>query len=427
MKALAKVLLVVTALIMSHRAVGTNEWNLMEDFRHLSPYENCGGEADRRLTEGFNHSPWPGCYKPYAPSDTSAANTPTPVHANLEEPHPKPSDWEAVDPVHLDLEVPDPDHFSWEDHIDFGDLRWHHFLMEDHFMSPPTIASHVGASPPGASGADSATPNTPFHSFEPAPANLATETLGSSLDELCVNSVAASKKSKIRTESTGQVKPRKKSKIRPESMRQVKLRKKEESELVQQTLPLLDCIRMNEKEVSFHELVFDEKVFQWPLCDARNFVARRKSIDKILKNRAAESPSTLPLLVIDSQDVKEIEKAFNSRPRVSYVVNAPAPSYLATDRISDLLEHSEVWKKVYEKRLGIDFETSLKWITQTANASPVPVTSYTAHNLNKLFVAYIFFVDMIITIRPQPGEVRVDRMKAFRTAVTSFESVTPDV
>ena len=73
-----------------------------------------------------------------------------------------------------------------------------------------------------------------------------------------------------------------------------------------------------------------------------------------------------------------------------------------------------MWQRVYEKR-----------ITQTAKASSVSFPSYTAHNLNALFVAYIFFVDMIITIRPHgPGEVRVDRMEAFREAVASVDSAT---
>jgi hypothetical protein len=46
--------------------------------------------------------------------------------------------------------------------------------------------------------------------------------------------------------------------------------------------------------------------------------------------------------------------------------------------------------------------------------------------VNQMFVAYIFFVDMIVTLLPKPSGVTVDRMQAFRTAVNCFEIVTKE-
>jgi hypothetical protein len=385
MKASASMLLLlVTVLVISRRVGGMDDWHSMEDFDQSSSYDSL------------------------APSDKSTANTLTFGHSNSVVRHPGYSTWEVMDtdPSSSSLRVPDPDIWSLEDldlrHTNIEDLE--HFMMEDHPISLPINPHNVVSSPPEAPGTDSAI----------APSNLAAETLqglpsGRSLDDSNVKSVAASQRKKIRTESS----------------RQAKRRQKEISPLVQQNLPLLDCIGMNENEAGFQELVFHERDFEWSIYDTPAFVERKRCIVNIMSERAKSRPN-LSILTIHSQDMRNIERAFIRNPAPLNCLKAPSPSVLAMKRITDCFIKSTKWMMVYEKRLGINFAISEQWILHASEASSAGLTVRMTGKVNQMFVAYIFFVDMIITLLPKPSGVTVDRMQAFRTAVNCFEIVTKE-
>ncbi|PLW40006.1 hypothetical protein PCANC_11550 [Puccinia coronata f. sp. avenae] len=249
--------------------------------------------------------------------------------------------------------------------------------------------------------------NSPVRSFQNSPANVAHETLeglpSGSSREAQVD--AASENVQVAAKSPGQVKNR----------------KRKMPTIFPPNMSLLDCIQMNEKEALVHQLVFDKKVFKWPSHDAPNSSHRAKTIEDSIDKRIAEGHSDLPVLVIKSANTHNILEVFSANPTARDVETQVA----ADAGLRSFFDFVEIWIAVYEKRLGIDFEASLGWIRNTLRMSPAMITNIKLiKKMNHHFVAYIFFIDTIITILSQPTGVAVDRMQAFRTAVNCFEQFT---
>jgi hypothetical protein len=214
-------------------------------------------------------------------------------------------------------------------------------------------------------------------------------------------------------------------------------------------LPLLGEIGMNAEEGGFYRLVFTRDLFHFPKSDDSRLPSRIYMIEGIIKKRAAESPSNPPGLVIKSDEMKTFmepfKRAFSQTPggkkapkrsdlkrtfsQTCSDKKLPKTSDLAVEALVLFSESSGLWMDVYQRRLGINFKASRDWIKKAfINASiETSPLSRVENIMDQHFVAYIFLVDVIITILPQPTKDVVNRIQVFREAVSCFQSYTEKI
>ncbi|POW18729.1 hypothetical protein PSHT_05556 [Puccinia striiformis] len=195
-----------------------------------------------------------------------------------------------------------------------------------------------------------------------------------------------------------------------------------------------DEITMHEYEGGDLRLIFDENVFQEiPEQDPRFLGV--PDIMKSLIKREAKNDLNDQLLLIRSAKTKVFIEAFNKQWKPSSNVGRDSlessnarPSVLAADRMSVLHSNLKMWMGVYQKRLGIDFLVLLRRMRQifAENSHPSKLSGDPAYKIIELSIYYLFFVDMIITILPQPTRKVLNRIETFKTALTCFEMFTKE-
>ncbi|PLW41146.1 hypothetical protein PCANC_12390 [Puccinia coronata f. sp. avenae] len=354
-------LLLIVAGVFITRFGAGMDWESCEDGGHFC-FDNWSGEEHQKLLQGIPHF-IPPSSPSYHPQPTS------PGHSSLEEvPNPGLSDRERV--------PADPGPPSCP-HIDH-----------------PVLIS-----------------NTPVHSFQPHPANSVADEDAAFKDSPSGSSLpdhldAASSETRS-----------------PE--RHLEDRQRKIPKIGKPKQSLLDCIQMHEREEDIYRLVFDKDVFTWPSCDAKTFLERRGLIEGMIEKRAAEGHSDPPVLVIKGPDSALFADYFVANPASTDNPKAPRPAGAASAALIPFFRYTKHWMAVYERRLGIDFEASKVWITNTFRKPPA--NADLVFKMNQNFVAYIFFIDTIISILSHAGGVEIDRMQAFRSAVHCFDTVTRDM
>ncbi|PLW30075.1 hypothetical protein PCASD_17411 [Puccinia coronata f. sp. avenae] len=105
---------------------------------------------------------------------------------------------------------------------------------------------------------------------------------------------------------------------RPESKRmkitfkywQIPVHKNKISQTIKQNVSLVDYINMNEEEVNFHQLIFDQDVFQFPSSEHPDFLSRKAIIEDTITNCAGKSDSATAILLINSGLETKFVEAF---------------------------------------------------------------------------------------------------------------------
>ncbi|PLW10804.1 hypothetical protein PCANC_23730 [Puccinia coronata f. sp. avenae] len=193
-------------------------------------------------------------------------------------------------------------------------------------------------------------------------------------------------------------------------------------------VPLLDRIRLRKKEKNVHQLVFHKNVFKIPdsLDELHN--EKKKLFEQIFDQRQRESHSgSNPCgFLLKGDEVRPFSQNFkrvttNPPERAEKI---PKPSALLPKELNKFFSSLKIWMNVYHKRLGIDFTAVQKWTTETLLKEPIMPPPETANMIKDFFISYLFFVDTIITILPETSGHVVNRIEAFRTAVTCFEKHT---
>ncbi|OAV99418.1 hypothetical protein PTTG_25373 [Puccinia triticina 1-1 BBBD Race 1] len=105
------------------------------------------------------------------------------------------------------------------------------------------------------------------------------------------------------------------------------------------------------------------------------------------------------------------------------------PSIMASLELKVLNTHMDSWRQVYENRLGIDFTQLEQRIKKILADSPSPRLAALGERskVMKFLTRYLVFVDMIITILPQPTATILKRPETFRTALNCFENNTEEL
>jgi hypothetical protein len=379
MKFLARLLLIWTELAVISRGL---EWDSAED---LDFYHKQIAEESQYLQELINPFRSTSSYNlPYAASQTSSTNEPTPGPSSFGAPH--------------------------------------HFMMEDHAMSSPTHYYHniySSSTEPLVPSPLHSHPSTPGKQFERAPVSTDgkfVESLptGAFLPEysMITKERAASKELKIANRFPGPV---------TSSQNAI-------SHIHHNDVSLSDWIGLKEEETDFHRLVFDSNVFHFPNSKDERFLSRKNMITNTIEKRPVESG-----LVINRNEIDAFMNPFRNtvKPHPEGNIDepeGPRSAQLASHKMSVFSDFVEQWKAVYETRLGIDFFKLQKWIESTLqiDGSIVPTEATVTGNMEKHFIAYLFLVDMIITVlhESEPPGLEVNRMDVFRRAVNCFETHT---
>ncbi|PLW10811.1 hypothetical protein PCANC_23729 [Puccinia coronata f. sp. avenae] len=197
-------------------------------------------------------------------------------------------------------------------------------------------------------------------------------------------------------------------------------------------VPLLDRIHLS-KENNVHQLVFHTDVFKIPdFVDADSVdelhIKRKELFEKYVDRRQRESRSgsNLAGFLLKRYEVLEFSQSLSgetAKPakRTKKILR---PSFLLPKEINKLFSSSKIWMNVYHRRLEIDFEALQKWTQETLLMSPIRFPPGTTDLMMKFFISYLFFVDTVITVLPETRQAVVNRIEAFRTAVTCFEQHT---
>jgi hypothetical protein len=131
--------------------------------------------------------------------------------------------------------------------------------------------------------------------------------------------------------------------------------------------------------------------------------------------------------MIKRNELASLAKHLNRLHKQGGPVENFRPSALAGEALlHKFLPFSQTWIGVYHSRLGIDFEEFKKWTTEIFTKVPIISTPQAVGMMRDHFLSYIFLVDTIITIIPQPEDHFVQRIQAFRMAVTCFERYTEE-
>ncbi|PLW10060.1 hypothetical protein PCANC_22846 [Puccinia coronata f. sp. avenae] len=192
-------------------------------------------------------------------------------------------------------------------------------------------------------------------------------------------------------------------------------------------------IRMAEKESPVHQLVFNMDAFEAPADDSetrRNALSRFKVIQNtIQKFGDAHSHPTgqnQATLMVPIEYMKKFFKYFHSNKKHPFAPRTP--SDVAVKEMNKFLlpESAKVWRTVYGNRLGIDFIAANEWFTQELRKHYPrdEINLKVVDKLDKFLLAYIFFVDMILTTVRKPPHLIVNRSQSFRAAMASFEQLT---
>ncbi|KAH9463503.1 hypothetical protein MJO28_008330 [Puccinia striiformis f. sp. tritici] len=195
-----------------------------------------------------------------------------------------------------------------------------------------------------------------------------------------------------------------------------------------------DEIQLHDHEGDDLRLIFDENVFQEIPGQDPRFLGVPEIMKSLIK-REAKNDLDDHVLLIKSATTKGFIDDFNLRWKPSSNVGRDSlessyarPSALVAHRISVLHSNLKMWMGVYQKRLGIDFLVLLQRIRQifAENSHPLKFSGDPPYKIIELSIYYLFFVDMIITILPQPTGRELNRINTFKTALTCFEMCTKE-
>ncbi|PLW18193.1 hypothetical protein PCASD_16949 [Puccinia coronata f. sp. avenae] len=371
MKLMYKLLLLVAELAVSCRGM---EWDSVED---LDFWEKWKGVENQYFRERIPQSTSPSPHHPYVASHTSATNEPTSGPSTL-----------GVS---------------------------HHFMMEDHAMSQPPTSHSIYSSPiePNFPWPIHSHSNTPFNYFEHTPASLDSE--GTFFEGLPTDTFPKRPMMNEYAASEGL-------KIADQFPEQVTSSQDAISHIDHSDVPLSKRIGMKEEEVKLHQLVFDMNAFKFLESKDEKLASKEKMIINTINNHPAE-----PGLVITKEEMDRFMQPFRStHPKNENQTQVARVSHLASRALTEFLQFTGAWEAVYRTRLGINFIALRKWIADTFTPGSVRTTNFDIiAKMNQHFVAYIFFVDMIITIlRVCPEEGEVNRIEVFRRAADCFERYT---
>jgi hypothetical protein len=216
-------------------------------------------------------------------------------------------------------------------------------------------------------------------------------------------------------------------------LQQVKRSDNDMSQSAQKNELLLGPIGMKEVETEVHQLVFNKNVFKFPNFEDGNYLRRKEIIEKTIEKRVNKSNSHLTAkLLITGEEIEHFFKAFKSlRMQLHNGHKALSSTDVAIEALSGFYKSAPGWKKVYHNRLGINFKASQKWFQEAVDHAPTEINTksdqFYAERINDCLLAYIHFVDVIITVFPKPTGEAIDRIKVFRTAVTCFGSYTENI
>ncbi|KNZ62034.1 hypothetical protein VP01_1321g6 [Puccinia sorghi] len=313
------------------------------------------------------------------------------------------------------------------------DLDTFDLLLIEHrpVIDPPDDGSPAiepTFSPPVSAHHEAATSHNPRKSFE---VNVSAESIKglvilNSLDPFDMSQGTQGKKPKRTRDFSRQANTGKAIKNHSRKAKKAKTREKSTAEL--DPVPV-DNIPMKEKEQEIHPLVFDEEVFQFPPTEDANVVKKQMCILEKIRG----SSDVNPRLLIQGEEALFFILDFNSESKEEnegrrtrgLLPSPPQSQTLLRKKLNLFLAHSNSWRTIYQMRLGLDFAVSQEWIKDVVKNAPLKFNkTVLGTRLEDWLIAYIFFVDMIITILPHPFKVPVDRVQTFRRALTCFESYT---
>jgi hypothetical protein len=160
-----------------------------------------------------------------------------------------------------------------------------------------------------------------------------------------------------------------------------------------------------------------------------------KVFENLIKTDSNDSDE---VLLIKPGEHAIFQRDFKEGCRLAYIkpgegsstcdLNA-TPSTLAAGKLTEINKRVTVWQWLYRRRLGIDFEVLLERIRNIIDNNPKPPGFFDnmPNKMLEFFIRYLFFVDMIITILPQPTKAVLKRNETFQTAVDTFEAYTEDL
>ncbi|KAA1066466.1 hypothetical protein PGT21_031073 [Puccinia graminis f. sp. tritici] len=198
----------------------------------------------------------------------------------------------------------------------------------------------------------------------------------------------------------------------------------------------IDKIRVSEVEVEGLNLVFNMTVLGHILKDqSPKFFGVPWMFEKLIQSESNDSDE---VLVIKPGEHAIFHEAFKEGWRLAYIKPekeastrdlSATPSTLAAGKLTEINKNLMVWRWLYRRRLGIDFEVLLERIRNIFANNPKPPGFFDDLPIKmfEFFFRYLFFVDMIITILPQPTEIVLKRHETFQTAVDTFEAYTKDL
>jgi hypothetical protein len=119
--------------------------------------------------------------------------------------------------------------------------------------------------------------------------------------------------------------------------------------------------------------------------------------------------------------VQDFVSSFHSINHIP--IGTLTPSEVAVVEMKKILESANIWKTYYQQQLGINFITEKEWFLKSLDKIYLgkKVIKGVVDRLVNVFLFYIFFVNMILTIIRKLTKMEVNRSQCFQAAVACFK------